>query len=49
MLDHVGDTTRAVRIRTALETVIRVGRTVTRDLGGTAGTDQFADAIIATL
>jgi len=49
MLDHVGDTGRAARIRSALETVIRDGRTVTRDLGGTAGTDQFADAIIAKL
>ena len=49
MLDHVGDTGRATQIRAALESVIREGRTVTRDLGGTAGTDQFADAIIAAL
>jgi isocitrate dehydrogenase (NAD+) len=49
MLDHVGDTARAARIRAALETVIRDGRTVTRDLGGTASTDQFANAIISML
>ena len=49
MLDHVGDSGRATRIRTALESVVRAGRSVTRDLGGTAGTDQFADAIIAEL
>ena len=49
MLDHLGDAGRATRIRNALEAVIRDGRTVTRDLGGTAGTDQFAQAIIAAL
>jgi isocitrate dehydrogenase (NAD+) len=49
MLDHVGDAPRATRIRSALESVIREGRTVTRDLGGTASTDQFTDAIIAAL
>ena len=49
MLDHVGETKRATRIRTALEMVVRDGRHVTRDLGGTAGTDAFADAIIAAL
>ncbi len=49
MLDHVGDGHRAARIRAALEATIRDGRTVTRDLGGTAGTDEFAAAIIARL
>jgi isocitrate dehydrogenase (NAD+) len=49
MLDHVGESVRATRIRNALEATIRDGRTVTRDLGGTAGTDAFADAIIARL
>jgi isocitrate dehydrogenase (NAD+) len=49
MLDHIGETARAARIRTALEETIRDGRTVTRDLGGTATTDQFTDAIIARL
>ena len=34
---------------TALEATIREGKTVTRDLGGTATTDQFTDAIIARL
>jgi isocitrate dehydrogenase (NAD+) len=47
MLDHMGDKARAERIRTALETTVREGVTVTRDLGGTATTEQFADAIIA--
>lgn len=49
MLEHVGDAGRARRIRTAAESVIREGKTVTRDLGGTAGTREFADAVIARL
>jgi isocitrate dehydrogenase (NAD+) len=49
LLDHIGDGERAKRIRGALETTIREGKTVTRDLGGSASTDQFTDAIIATL
>ena len=49
MLDHIGDATRAKRIRTALETTIREGKATTRDLGGSASTDQFTDAIIAKL
>ena len=49
MLDHIGETDRSKRIRNALETTIKEGKTVTRDLGGTATTDQFTDAIIAKL
>ncbi len=49
LLDHIGDSARALRIRAALEATIRDGKTVTRDLGGTATTDEFTDAIIARL
>jgi isocitrate dehydrogenase (NAD+) len=49
MLDHIGQRERAQRIRSALETTIREGKTVTRDLGGTASTDEFTDAVIAKL
>ena len=49
LLEHIGDDERAARIRQALETTIREGKTVTRDLGGTATTDQFTDAVIAKL
>ena len=49
LLEHIGDRDRAKRIRVALETTIREGKTVTRDLGGTASTDEFTDAIIARL
>jgi isocitrate dehydrogenase (NAD+) len=49
MLDHLGQPDRAGRIRRALEAVIREGKTVTRDLGGKASTNEFTDAIIARL
>jgi isocitrate dehydrogenase (NAD+) len=49
LLDHVGDGERATRIREAFEAVVIEGKTVTRDLGGTAGTTQLADAVIARL
>jgi isocitrate dehydrogenase (NAD+) len=49
LLEHIGDLERAKRVRTALESTIREGKIVTRDLGGTASTDQFTDAVIAKL
>src|SRR5580765_3154170 len=49
LLEHIGDDGRAARIRQALETTIREGKTVTRDLGGSATTDQFTEAVIAKL
>ncbi len=49
MLEHVGDASRAARIRTAAESLIREQKTVTRDLGGSASTAEFADAVIARL
>jgi isocitrate dehydrogenase (NAD+) len=49
MLDHLGDSERAQRIRRALEATIRDGRLLTRDLGGTATTTAFTDAIVARL
>lgn len=49
LLEHLGQGERAVRVRRALESVIREGKSVTRDLGGTASTDEFTDAIIARL
>jgi isocitrate dehydrogenase (NAD+) len=49
MLEYMNDGERAARIRNALEATIREGKTVTGDLGGTATTDQFTDAIIARL
>jgi isocitrate dehydrogenase (NAD+) len=49
MLDHLGDSVRADQIRSAVETTITEGRHVTRDLGGTAATAEFTDAVIAAL
>jgi isocitrate dehydrogenase (NAD+) len=49
MLDHLRDGARADRIRAALETTIREGTHVTRDLGGSASTEEFTDAVIAEL
>ena len=41
--------TSSGQIRTALHTVLREGTTVTRDLGGTASTTAFTDAIIRAM
>jgi isocitrate dehydrogenase (NAD+) len=49
MLEHLGDMPRAVRMRSAIEDTIREGRCVTRDLGGSATTDEFTDAVIDRL
>ncbi len=49
MLEYMTDGERATRIRSALESTIRDRSAVTHDLGGTATTDQFTDAIIARL
>jgi isocitrate dehydrogenase (NAD+) len=45
MLDHIGERQRGVRIRTSLATVLNAGKVRTRDLGGTATTTEFTDAI----
>ena len=49
LLDHVGDGGRAGRIRAAIEATLRERKVVTRDVGGTAGTDEYTDAVIARL
>ena len=50
MLEHMGDAARADRLRNAIEATLRDGGTsVTPDVGGTATTDGFTDAIIARL
>jgi isocitrate dehydrogenase (NAD+) len=47
MLRHLGETAAAQRIETALTELYREGRIRTRDLGGTASTDDFASALCA--
>jgi len=49
MLEHLGEKEAAARIQSALETVFQEGRHLTRDLGGTASTTEFTDAVIAAL
>jgi isocitrate dehydrogenase (NAD+) len=49
MLRHLGHPDVAARLEAALRAVVAEGRSVTYDLGGTAGTSQFADAIIERL
>jgi isocitrate dehydrogenase (NAD+) len=47
MLEHVGEYARAGRLRRALELVLADDKSRTLDLGGTATTEQYTDAIIA--
>jgi isocitrate dehydrogenase (NAD+) len=49
MLNHLGETGAAEKIKSAYNTVLAEGTTLTRDLGGSASTDQFADALIKAL
>jgi isocitrate dehydrogenase (NAD+) len=45
LLDHIGFTKDAVRVRAALDRVLGNHQVRTRDLGGTATTTEFTDAI----
>jgi isocitrate dehydrogenase (NAD+) len=49
MLDHLGERSVARRIEAALEKVYREGAHTTRDVGGSAGTDEFTDAVIGAM
>jgi isocitrate dehydrogenase (NAD+) len=45
MLDHLGELERGNRIRAAIEKTIVEDNIRTRDLGGTASTRDFGDAV----
>ena len=47
MLRHLGETGAANVVETAVREVIADGRTVTYDLGGSAGTREFGEAVAA--
>jgi isocitrate dehydrogenase (NAD+) len=49
LLRHIDEQAAAKRVEDAIRAVIAEGRTVTYDLGGSAGTSEFADAIVARL
>ena len=45
LLDHIGETTSAERVRRAIVATIVADRVRTRDIGGTASTQEFGDAV----
>src|SRR5512147_1190164 len=49
MLRHFGEQDAALKIRNALDHVYRDRSKLTLDVGGTAGTTEFADAVIAAI
>jgi isocitrate dehydrogenase (NAD+) len=46
MVRHLGEQAASTQIRNALERVYRHPEKLTRDIGGKAGTSEFADAVI---
>ncbi len=49
MLDHLDEGETAKKLQAAIEKVYADGKTLTRDVGGAAGTKAFGDAVIAAL
>jgi isocitrate dehydrogenase (NAD+) len=49
MLRHLGEHDAALQIRNALENVYRTRDKLTRDVGGKAGTSEFADFVIEAM
>ena len=49
MLEHVGRAGDAQRLKQAISATINTDKVATRDLGGTAGTRQFAEAVCRRL
>ena len=49
MLRHLDESTAADQVQTALEKVYEERKMLTRDVGGNAGTVQFADAVLAAM
>jgi isocitrate/isopropylmalate dehydrogenase len=45
LLDHIGEPEAADSVLDALGDVIAEGETLTKDLGGDAGTDEFGEAV----
>ena len=49
MLHHIDESAAAEKVQKALELVYGEKRSLTRDVGGTAGTSAFADAMVAAI
>jgi isocitrate dehydrogenase (NAD+) len=45
MLEHIGEREKSTHIRAALGRVLTAGKVRTRDMGGTASTTEFTDAV----
>jgi len=49
MLRHIGETEAADKVHAALEKTYKEKLHLTRDVGGTASTTEFADTVIANM
>ena len=49
LLEHIGETAIAANIRKAVDAVLAEKKALTPDLGGTATTEAYRDAVIAHL
>ena len=49
MLEYLGENETAGHIRKAVDEVLAEGKHLTRDLHGTATTEEYVDAVIARL
>lgn len=49
MLEYIGEKEKALKIEKALKLVIKEGKVVTRDIGGTATTTEFTEEIIKVI
>jgi isocitrate dehydrogenase (NAD+) len=49
MLTHFGETDASYRLQVAVESVYREGKHLTGDVGGTATTEEFTDAVVKHL
>jgi isocitrate dehydrogenase (NAD+) len=49
MLDYLGEAEAAKKVQSAIEKVYAEGKTLTRDVGGNAGTKAFGEAVLAAL
>jgi isocitrate dehydrogenase (NAD+) len=49
MLRHLGETDAAARLQKAIEQIYAEGKHVTRDIGGSASTREFTDAVIGRM
>ena len=49
LLTHLGEPDAARKLQGAVEAVYKDGRTLTGDVGGTASTEEFTDAVVRTI